>query len=44
MHSGPHPVCMAFFISHTNLTDHTDIISLDVNVFCALREFFVPLS
>lgn len=35
---------MAFFISHTDLTELTDIISLDVNVFCALCEFCVPLS
>jgi len=44
MHSGPSSRCMAFFISHTDLTELTDIISLDVNVFCALCEFCVPLS
>ena len=30
------------FLSHTELTELTDIISLDVNIFCAFRAFCVP--
>ena len=32
------------FKYHTDFTDLTDIISLDVNVFCGFRGFCVPLS
>ena len=35
-------VCVPF-LSHTELTELTDIISLDVNIFCAFRAFRVPL-
>ena len=37
-------LCVPFFISHRNLTELTEIISLDVNIFCAFRAFRVPLS
>ena len=30
------------FLSHTELTELTDIISLDVNIFCVFRAFCVP--
>ena len=37
-------VLCAFLSPHTDFTDLTDIISLDANVFRALRGFCVPLS
>ena len=37
-------VLCAFLSPHTDFTDLTDFISLDVNVFRALRGFCVPLS
>ena len=30
------------FLSHTDLTELTDIISFDVNIFCGFRAFRVP--